>query len=87
MEEDYQKDLEVIFAYGYGCCMFKHNICGSQLKVLDGMSDSSNPLLPEFFSNPRCPPALTVTEAATADVDMIEPAKDSEDNASVGDQG
>ena len=28
MEEDYQKALELIFAYGYGCCMFKHNICG-----------------------------------------------------------
>ena len=28
MEEDYQKALELIFAYGCGCCMFKHNICG-----------------------------------------------------------
>ena len=27
-EEDYQKALELIFAYGYRCCMFKHNICG-----------------------------------------------------------
>ena len=30
MKEDYQKPLEVIFAYGYGCCAFKHNICGDQ---------------------------------------------------------
>ena len=28
MEEDYQKALESIFSYGYGCCAFKHNICG-----------------------------------------------------------
>ena len=28
MEEDYQKTLKLIFAYGYGSCMFKHNICG-----------------------------------------------------------
>ena len=28
MEKDYQKALEVIFAYGYGCCAFKHNIYG-----------------------------------------------------------
>ena len=28
MEEDYQKGQELIFAYGYGCCVFKHNICG-----------------------------------------------------------
>ena len=26
MEEDYQKALELIFAYGYGCCVFKHKI-------------------------------------------------------------
>ena len=30
MEEYYQKALELIFAYGYGCCVFKHNICGDQ---------------------------------------------------------
>ena len=28
MEEDYHKALEQIFAYGYGCCAFKHNIYG-----------------------------------------------------------
>ena len=28
MEEDYQKALKLIFAYDYGCCAFKHNICG-----------------------------------------------------------
>ena len=28
MEEDYQKALELIFAYAYRCCAFKHNICG-----------------------------------------------------------
>ena len=26
MEEEYEKALEVIFTYGYGCCVFKHNI-------------------------------------------------------------
>ena len=30
MEEDYQKALELIFAYGYGCCALKNNICGDQ---------------------------------------------------------
>ena len=28
MEEDYQKALELIFAYDYRYCVFKHNICG-----------------------------------------------------------
>ena len=53
MEEDYQKTLELIFAYGYGCCVFKHNICGDQPEVLDGMPNSSDLLPPKFFVNPR----------------------------------
>ena len=85
MEEDYQKALEVIFAYGYECCMFKHNIYESQPEVLDGMPDSSNPLPLNFFTNPRFSPAPTVTEAATVKVDLIEPTKDPEKNASIGD--
>ena len=28
MEKDYHKTLELIFAYEYGCCILKHNICG-----------------------------------------------------------
>ena len=28
MEDDYKKALELIFSYGYECCVFKHNICG-----------------------------------------------------------
>ena len=53
MEKEYQKALEVIFAYGYGCYVFKHNICGDRPKVLKGMLGSTNPLPPEFFMNPR----------------------------------
>ena len=66
-EEDYQKALELIFAYGYGCCMFKHNISVDQLEVPDGMLDSSYPLPPEFFVNPNCPLALTATKATTTE--------------------
>ena len=57
LEEDYQKAFELIFAYGYECCMFKHNICGDLLEVPDSMPDSSDQLPLEFFMNPRCPPA------------------------------
>ena len=85
VEKDYQKALDVIFAYGYGCCMFKHNICGSQPEVLDGMPNSSNLLPSEFFANPRCPPILAVTKATAAKVDLIKPTKDLEENASVRD--
>ena len=55
MEEDYQKALEVIFAYAYGCCVFKHNICGYQPEVPDGMPYSSYPLPPKFFMDPGAP--------------------------------
>ena len=40
MEEEYQKALEVIFAYGYRCCVFKHNICGDHPEVPNGIPDS-----------------------------------------------
>ena len=49
MEEEYQKTLEVIFAYDYKCYVFKHNICGDQPKVPGSMPDSADPLLPEFL--------------------------------------
>ena len=47
--EDYQKALEHIFAYGHGCCAFKHNIHGDWPGIPDGMPDSVDPLSPEFF--------------------------------------
>ena len=50
--------MEVIFAYGYECCVLKHNICGDHPEVPNGMLDSSVPLPLEFFANPRCPPGL-----------------------------
>ena len=55
MEEDYQKALKVIFAYGCGCCPFKHNIFGDHPEVPYSMPESSFPLPPEFFTNPRGP--------------------------------
>ena len=81
MKEDYQKALELIFAYGDGCCMFKHNICGDQPEVPNGMPDSSDLLPPEFFMNPRCPPALATIEATTIEVDQSEAAKELERSA------
>ena len=56
IEEEYQKVMEVIFVYGYGCCVFKHNISGDRPEVPKVMPDSANPLPPEFFVNPGCLP-------------------------------
>ena len=74
MEENYQKALELIFAYGYKCCMFKHNIYGDQPEVVDGMPDSSESLPPVFSMNPRCPSAPIATKATAIEVDQREVA-------------
>ena len=66
--------------------MLKHNICGSQPEVQDGMPESSNPLPSEFFANPRCSLVPAITEVVAAEVDLIEPAKETKENVSIGDQ-
>ena len=66
MEAEFEAGFEVIFNYGYCCCAFAHNIYGSKLGIPDGMSDTSKPLPPEFFVNPRCPSGAVPIEAAIA---------------------
>ena len=66
MEEDFNASCDVIFNYGYGCCAFAHNICGSKPRIPTGMPDTSKPLPSEFFVNPRCPPSAA-PEAPTTD--------------------
>ena len=77
MEEDYEKALELILAYGYGRCAFKHSICGDHLENPDGMPDSVDPLHLEFFVNPRCPPTPTTIEVKAVEINLGEAAKDS----------
>ena len=52
LEEAFDAGFDVIFNYGYGCCAFAHNICGSELVIPDGMPDTSKSLPPDFFINP-----------------------------------
>ena len=66
MEKEFDAGFDVIFYYGYGCCAFAHNICGSKPGILDGMLDTSNPLPPEFFINTQCPPGVVPVEAVVA---------------------
>ena len=56
MEENFNASSDVIFNYGYGCCTFKHNICGSKPMILSRMLDTSKPLPLEFFYQPPMPP-------------------------------
>ena len=57
MEAEFDASGDTLFNYGYGCCVFTHNICRSKPQIQDGMSGPSVPLTPEFFANPRCPQA------------------------------
>ena len=66
LEAEYDAGFEAIFNYGYGCCAFMHNICGSKPKIPNGMPGMSKPLTPEFFVNPRWPPIAIPTEAGVA---------------------
>ena len=80
LKEAYEEGFDVIFNYGYGCCAFAHNICGSKPVVADGMSDTSKPLSPEFFIDPRRPSGVVSAEAVTINVRsseaMIKPERE-----------
>ena len=78
MAEDYHGSLDLIFAYGYGCCTFNNNICGDRPDILDGMPDSSNSLPLEFFDNLRCPLILETDKAIDVEVSQGGAAEDSE---------
>ena len=68
MEAEFDLSDDTLFNYGYGCCDFTYNICGSKPQILDGMPNPSVPLTEEFFANPRCPPGMP---AATPALDPI----------------
>ena len=59
MEAEFDASSDVIFNYGYGCCAFAHDICVSKPRIPAGMPDTSKPLPPKFFVNPRCPPSAS----------------------------
>ena len=86
MEEEYHKALEAIFAYGYECCVFKHNICGDHSEVSEGMLDFVDPLPHEFFVNLGCPHVQAAVEATTTEASLSETAKEPMEVAIVEDQ-
>ena len=85
IEEDYRKAMEVIFAYDYGCYFFKHNICGDQPKVPNGMPDSSDPFPPKFFMSSKWPSVPAVTKDIAIEAHPSDMAKELKENASTED--
>ena len=61
MEAAFDSSGDMLFNYGYDCCAFTYNICGSKPQILDGMINPFVPLTAEFFANPRCPPGPPAT--------------------------
>ena len=70
MEAEFDSSGDTLFNYGYGCCIFTHNIYGSKPQIPDGMPDPSVPLTLEFFANPRCPPSVS-SIAPTLDLVVV----------------
>ena len=55
IEAEFDVSSDLIFDYGYDCCAFAHNICGSKPMIPAGMPDTSKSLPPEFFYQPSMP--------------------------------
>ena len=64
IEAEFNSSGDTIFNYGYSCCAFTYNICGSKPQIPDGMPNPSVPLTVEFFVNPCCPPGASVAASA-----------------------
>ena len=74
MEAAFDSSGDTIFNYGYGCCAFTHNICGSKPEIPNGMLNPSVPLTADFFANPRCPPGAYVP-TSSLDLVVVTPQK------------
>ena len=68
MEVAFDSSGDTLFNYGYGCCAFAHNICGSKPEIPDGMPNPSVSLTADFFANPRYPPSAS---AAAPSLDPV----------------
>ena len=66
IEAEFDSSGDTLFNYGYGCCSFTYNICGSKPQIPNGIPNPSVSLTAEFFANPRCPPGPS-TAASTLD--------------------
>ena len=64
LEAAFDSSDDTLFNYGYGCCAFAHNICGSKPEIPEGMPNPSVPLTVDFFANPRCPPSASIAASA-----------------------
>ena len=86
MEAEFDSNGDALFNYGYGCCVFTHNICGSKPQIPDGMPDPSVPLTPEFFANPRCPLGTSTAAPTLGPVAVSREGRSKNSPAAVGEE-
>ena len=86
IEVEFDSGGDALFNYGYGCFIFKHNICGSKPQITDGMPDPSVPLTPESYANPRCPPGTSVAAPALDPVAVSREDRSENSPAAIGDK-
>ena len=86
MEAEFDSSGDTLFNYGYGCCAFTHNICGSKPQIPEGMSNPSVPLTVEFFANPRCPPGASAIASALDPVAVNREDRSENSPAAVGEE-
>ena len=72
MEAEFDSSGDKLFNYGYGCCAFAQNICGSKPEIPDGMPNPSVPLTAELFANPHCPSNTSAAASAPGSIVVIE---------------
>ena len=71
IEAEFDSSSDTLFNYGYGCCTFTHNICGSKPQIPEGMPNPSVSLTTELFANPRCPLGASAAASALAPIVVI----------------
>ena len=86
MEAKFDSSGDVLFNYGYGCCVFMHNIYGSKPQIPDEMSDPSVPLTPKFFANPRCPPGTSAAAPALSPIAVSKEDRSENSPAAAGEE-
>ena len=86
MEAEFDSSGDSLFNYGYGCCGFTHNICGSKPQIPDRMPDPSVLLTLEFFANPRCPPGTSATVPALDPVAVSREGRSENSPAAAGEE-
>ena len=86
IEVEFDSSSNTLFNYIYGCCIFMHNICGSEPQIPEGMPNPSVPLTAEFFANPSCPPSASAIASSLDPVAVSGEARSEKSPSAAGEE-